>query len=147
MTQSGRWPPANNTRKSHIAVRHAVCRCTCRSCISLVACRPSTQVPWEMFLTTGDAHLQRSLIFATLSLSLASFASTPLLADVACGAGQAAKCHTCSGTIDCKALEMSGTCNGPVTCGKPGDPCGCVAKLKAINTNSLGQSKPLSKSQ
>jgi hypothetical protein len=93
------------------------------------------------------AQMHRLTIIVILASSLVIWVATPVVADVACGAGQAASCHVCSGTEACKALEKSGTCNGPITCGRPEDPCGCVAKSKGAATNSLNQKKPVSKSQ
>jgi hypothetical protein len=40
-------------------------------------------------------------------------APLPALADVNCGTGAGARCH-CSGTAQCKDLEMSGSCSGPI---------------------------------
>jgi hypothetical protein len=87
--------------------------------------------------------LHHLVIFAITLLLFAGLMTTPVLAEINCGQG--ALC--CSGTESCKKLEMSGTCNGPITCSGPGQPCGCVAKFKGAATNSLNQKKPLSKSQ
>jgi len=89
--------------------------------------------------------MRRSLLLlGGLFLWSVMFTPTPVLADINCGA---AKCQTCSGTEECKALEKSGRCNGPITCGHPGEPCTCVVSIKGTNTNSLDQKKPLGKSQ
>jgi hypothetical protein len=69
----------------------------------------------------------------------------PAPADVNCGTGAGARCH-CSGTEQCKQLEMSGSCNGPITCGGPSEPCSCVAKANAVNS-TIKAKQPLGKSQ
>jgi hypothetical protein len=89
--------------------------------------------------------MRRSLLLVgSLFMWSAGVTLTPVVAEINCGA---AKCQTCSSVDECKALETSGRCNGPITCGAPGEPCTCVVSFKGMNANSLKQKKPLGKSQ
>jgi hypothetical protein len=89
---------------------------------------------------TGGRLMLRFVILLALLAS-----PVPTLADVNCGTGAGARCH-CSGTAQCKDLEMSGSCNGPITCGGPSEPCSCVAKAKAA-TSTIKVKPPVGKSQ
>jgi hypothetical protein len=90
--------------------------------------------------------MRRALLLAASALlASAVITMTFVSADtVNCGA---AKCQTCGSADECKALEKSGRCNGPITCGGPNEPCACVVSLKGTNKKSINQKKPSSKSQ
>jgi hypothetical protein len=88
----------------------------------------------------GDNLMRRFIVVALLLAT-----PLPALADINCGTGAGARCK-CSGTAQCKDLEMSGACNGPITCGGPSEPCSCVAKAKAANS-TIKIKPPLGKSQ
>lgn len=85
--------------------------------------------------------MRHARMFAAIIVLLLPFGVTGALAERPCPGGTC----KCAGTPDCKKLDMSGQCNGPITCGSPGEPCSCVSKFKAT-TNTL-QKKPVSKSQ
>lgn len=78
-------------------------------------------------------------VAAVFVLSL-PFVSAPALAERDCPGGVC----KCAGTDDCKKLDMSGQCNGPITCGAQGQQCRCPSKAKAT-TNSIIQKKPVDK--
>jgi len=82
--------------------------------------------------------MRKFIIVALLLLAT----PVPAFADVNCKDGV---CH-CSGTDQCKVLEMSGSCNGPITCHAPPQPCDCVAKAKVSNS-TIKLKQPLGKSQ
>jgi len=84
-------------------------------------------------------HLQISL---AVILLLFAFAAKPAIAERPCPGGVC----KCAGTADCVQLTKSGQCNGPISCGSPGEQCGCVSKFKATTTSTI-QKKPVSKSQ
>jgi hypothetical protein len=88
------------------------------------------------------ALLCRFVIFAGALWPFAELVMTPALAEIDCDHG--ALC--CYGDAGCKKLEMSGQCNGPITCGSPGKPCGCVAKAQ-IRGSTIKAKQPLGKSQ
>ena len=86
-------------------------------------------------------HLQISL---AVILLLFAFGAKPAMAERPCPGGTC-KCAGAN-TADCEQLNKSGQCNGPITCGHPGEQCGCVSKFKATTTSTI-QKKPVSKSQ
>ena len=86
--------------------------------------------------------MRRKQVFVAIIFLLFPFVATSAPAERDCPGGQC----KCSSTEDCKNLEMSGQCNGPIQCGDPHEQCSCVSKLKAT-TNSTTLKKPVNKSQ
>jgi hypothetical protein len=99
----------------------------------------------------GIAIMLRPLIFGLAVLLFAASVTAPALAEYRCDPGQGAKCH-CLGGDNCKELEKSGMCgNNSLICTSnqigTGYGCDCTAKLKGVDTKSLNQKRPVSKSQ
>jgi hypothetical protein len=87
--------------------------------------------------------MHRLRLVAVAVLLFAPLAATPATAERDCPGGVC----KCSGVPDCKHLETSGQCGGPIQCGDPREQCGCVAKAGKGLTNSINQKQPVSKSQ
>jgi hypothetical protein len=86
--------------------------------------------------------MSRMQILVVAIFLLFPFLVTSALAERNCSDGTC----KCLGVPDCKNLDMSGKCSGPIQCGHPGEPCSCVSKSKAT-TNSIAPEKPVNKSQ
>jgi hypothetical protein len=86
--------------------------------------------------------MRRMQKFVIAILLLSPLIATSALAERDCPGGVC----KCSGVPDCKNLDMSGQCSGPVQCGDPREQCSCVSKLKTT-ANSITQKKPVNKSQ